>query len=170
MEEHLKVRSGDEVESLPTEEELAKGSTGFHRVDGEPIIYDYALKGFFKESCSMLRRVKGTASSKLAAHKKVVDGLIFVTPRQIPLILPDGASLGVNERPLRAQTPKGDRVAIARSETAPAGTTMEFTVELLDEGHAGLLQEWLAYGAKHGLGQWRNAGFGRFEYEAEGLE
>lgn len=93
------------AEELATVEKVeAKGWTGFHLVDGQPILYDYVCKGFFKGACGALRRVTDTQSSKIRAYKKIIDGLVFVTPRQIPLVLPEGAEMGVCERPLRAQT------------------------------------------------------------------
>lgn len=154
-----------EQELKTTGEMEEKGWTGFHMLDGNPILYSYVIKGFFKDACGMLRRATGTRSSKVKAYKKVVDGLIFVTPRMIPLILPDGAKMGVLERPLRAQTAQGERVALARSDTCPPGTTLEFTLLVLGVIKEPLLKEWLSYGELRGLGQWRNAGFGRVEYE-----
>lgn len=163
-----------------TDEELAeelatagkieeRGWTGFHELDGQPILYDYVLKGFFKDACGMLRRVPRSESSKLRAYKKEIDGLVFVTPRQIPLILPDGAGMGVLERPLRASTAQGDRVALARSDTCPPGTTLVFDLTVLGGGIDGkLLAEWFDYGALRGLGQWRNASYGRFTWEELG--
>jgi len=132
-------------------------------VDGQPILYDYVIKGFFKDACGMLRRVTGTRSSKVRAYKKGIDGLVFVTPRWILLNL-DGQEMGTLERPLRAQTAQGERVALARSDTCPPGTTLGFYVNILGVVKEPLLHEWLDYGKLRGLGQWRNAGFGRVEY------
>lgn len=154
----------EELASVEKIEE--KGWTGFHKVNGKPIIYDYALKGFFKDACGMLRRVPGTKSEKLTAHKKIIDGLVFVEPRQIPLVF-NGEGMGVLERPLRAQTAQGERVTLARSDTCPVGTTMEFTVEILGGLDEKTLKEWLDYGKRRGLGQWRNGGYGSFIYEME---
>lgn len=114
----------------------------------------------------MLRRASGTGSSKLTSFKKVIDGMIFVTPRRIPLNI-NGGKLGVNERPLRAQTAQGERIALVRSDTCPAGTTLEFTVTVIGELPEKTLREWIDYGALRGLGQWRNAGYGTFAYEIE---
>lgn len=156
----------EELASVEKVEE--KGWTGFHKVNGQPVIYDYVLKGFFKDACGMLRRVPGTRSEKLTAHKKIIDGLVFVEPRQIPLNY-NGKGLGVLERPLRAQTAQGERVTLARSDTCPIGTTMEFTVEILGGLDEKTLREWLDYGRKRGLGQWRNGGYGSFTYEMEAI-
>lgn len=154
------------AEELATVESVEeKGWTGFHLVDGQPILYDYVVKGFFKGACGALRRVIDTRSKKITAYKKVIDGLVFVTPRRIPLILPEGAEMGTLERPLRAETAKGPRVALARSDTCPPGTTMEFTVTVLGVVSRALLEEWLSYGRLLGFGQWRSGGYGRFSYE-----
>ena len=163
----------EEIENLPTvKEELRKHTTVFHRAKGgKPMLYDYQIKGFFKDACGALSRSKDTEKGKpaygsgaLKAYKKVVDGLIFVAPREIPLILPEGASIGYCVRPLRAQTAQGERVALARSETVPAGTKLFFDVVLLDANLGGLVQEWLDYGKYRGLGQWRSSGKGAFSY------
>jgi len=165
------VATGHEEEQetvYEPDDEIEKLSTGFHRENGEregaPFLYDYVIKGFFKDVCGCLRRVPKSASSSLKAYKKVIDGLIFVTPRRIPLGLPKGAALTWCERPLRAQTAQGERIALARSEQAPAGTTIGFTLDLLDPRLKGCVQGWLQYGSLRGLGQWRNSGMGRFSY------
>ena len=90
-------------------------------------------------------------------------------PRQIPLLLNGefitSESMSVLERPLRASTAQGDRVALARSDTCPAGTQIEFDVLILGQVTQSLLEEWLEYGRLRGLGQWRNGGYGTFEFE-----
>jgi len=161
-----------EVAAVPkpvnVEEEVFKGTTVFARTEngeGDPFVYDYQIKGFFKDACSMLRRVKAMRSEKLAAYKKVIDGLIFPTPREIRLTLPTGGALGICERPMRTSGPTGERVALSRSEEAPAGTTIEFSVNYLQDNLDKMILEWLDYGALRGLGQWRNSGMGRFTYE-----
>lgn len=156
-------KAAEEIGTVENIEE--SGWTGFHQVDSAPILYDYVIKGFFKDAAGMLRRVKSSKSAKVTAYKKIIDGLIFVSPRQIPLILPDSDSLGLIERPLRAQTAQGERVALARSDAAPAGTTITFKLNILDPAvDLDLLTEWLEYGQLRGLGQWRNSGMGRFTY------
>ena len=48
-----------------------KGRTGFHKLeDGSPIIYDYMLKGFFKDACGMQTRIDGSLSKKIKAYKR----------------------------------------------------------------------------------------------------
>jgi len=149
----------------PLTEDLQKSSTVFPRdPEGRPILWDYQIKGFFKDACSMLNRVPDTRSKALKAHKKVIDGTIFVTPRMIPLILPAGVQLAFCERPLRAQTAQGERIALARSEEAPAGTKVIIEVTCLNVDNYDDVAEWLDYGLLRGLGQWRNSGKGRFSH------
>lgn len=123
-------------------------------------------KGFFKDACSALSRVADTRSSKLKAYKKVIDGLIFPQPRKILFELPKDDTIGNCQRPLRAQTAQGERIALANSETVPAGTSITFEINMLDEkSHRPLVVEWLNYGALKGFGQWRNSGKGRFTWK-----
>ena len=164
----------DEVAALGADAVADKGMTVFPRNEkGEPVLYDYQVKGFFKDSCGMLGRIGGKSetgkkkavneSGKITAYKKVIDGLIFVEPRMIPLKF-DG-EIGDCQRPLRAQTAQGERVSLANSEEIPAGATCEFEVLCMDDSHEKAVLEWLDYGALRGIGQWRNSGKGRFTYE-----
>jgi hypothetical protein len=157
----------DEVAAIGAEAATEKAMTIFPKLDGKPFLYDYQIKGFFKDSCAALSRVVGTKSNKLKAYKKVIDGLVFPKPRKIMLNFPNGDVLGNCQRPLRAQTAQGERIALANSETCPEGTTIEFEIMMMDEGHEGLVKEWLNYGELKGIGQWRNSGKGRFTYEIQ---
>lgn len=134
--------------------------------NGEPFVWDYQIKGFFKAACAALQRMKGEScakeSNKIRAYKKVIDTNIFVYPRRIKVSLPEGGVIGDCQRPLRAQTPQGERVSIADSETVPEGSQMTFTIKVPDV-YEKAVKEWLAYGEDYGLGQWRNSGKGRFE-------
>lgn len=152
-----------EVEAIGAEEVFEKGMTVFPRNDGKPIMWDYQVKGFLKDSIGALRKVPGTECSKLKAFKKEVDGLIFVSPRAIPIEF-DG-DMSICQRPLRAQTAQGERVALASSESIPAGASMEMTITCLVDSDEKLVLECLEYGKLRGLGQWRNSGKGRFTYE-----
>lgn len=156
----------EEVARLGVEAVDEKGTTVFPKLeDGTPFMWDYQWKGFFKESCSMLRRATGMRSKKLTAHKKVIDGLIFVTPRMIPFKLPENGRITYCQRPLRASTPQGERIALSSSEQIPKGSTMEFDIMFMNDDLEPVIREWLAYGQLHGCGQWRNSGKGRFVCE-----
>lgn len=166
----------EEVAAIGADAVAEKGMTVFPRnSEGQPIIWDYQIKGFFKDACSMLARIGGKGedgkkrkvneSSKMTAYKKTIDGLIFVQPRQIPIRF-DG-EVGICQRPLRAQTMQGERVALAISEEIPAGAEIEFDVMCLCDENEAAVREWLDYGILRGFGQWRNSGKGRFTYSIE---
>lgn len=156
-------KMAEEVEAIGAEEVFEKAMTVFPKVDGAPIMWDYQWKGFFKDTCSSLRKVTGTESSKIKAFKKEIDGLIFVEPRAIPITFE--GEMGVCQRPLRGQTPQGERIALASSESIPAGATMEFTITCMLDNQEAAVREWLDYGKWRGIGQWRNSGKGRFTWE-----
>lgn len=156
-------KENEEIAALPTEEEIEKGMTVFPRDEnGQPFLYDYQIKGFFKDTCGMLKKVNGTESSKIKAYKKEIDGLIFPSPRKIIF---ENAELTTCQRPLRAQTMQGERVALAMSEAVKAGATVSFDVTCFQESQIKLVKEWLDYGVFRGIGQWRNSGKGRFTWE-----
>ena len=158
----------EEVEALGAEEVERKEMTVFPRMEnGSPMFWDYQIKGFFKDTCSALSRCKGEDYSKescgMKAYKKIIDGCIFPQPRKIEIHM--NGEMGNCQRPLRAQTAQGERIALANSEAVPAGSWIEFTVECLEDKHAAAVREWLNYGRYKGLGQWRNSGKGRFTWE-----
>lgn len=163
----------DEVAALGADAAADKAMTVFPRnAEGSPILYDYQIKGFFKDACGMLGRIGGKTetgkkravneSGKLTAYKKIIDGLIFVQPRMIPITM--SGDIRECQRPLRAQTAQGERVSLANSEEIPAGSTCEFEVLCMDDAHEKAVLEWLDYGQLRGIGQWRNSGKGRFSY------
>lgn len=167
----------DEVAAVGVDEFVEKGTTVFPKLeDGTPYLYDYQIKGFFKDTCKMLSKLtkkdpetgkKGKAvneSSKITAYKSVIDGLIFVAPRKIPFKF-DG-DITICQRPLRASTAQGERIALASSEEIPAGAEIEFQVLCMSDEHLKAVIEWLEYGYFRGIGQWRNSSKGRFCYEA----
>jgi len=163
----------EEIEAIGAEEVARNGMTVFPRTDKkEPFIYDYQIKGFFKDACGMLSRLGGKSetgkkkpvneSCKLTAYKKIIDGLIFVKPRKI--IIKMSGPVGKCQRPLRASTPQGERISLACSESIPAGSVIEFEVVCLDPSHEAAVTEWLNYGALRGMMQWRNSGKGVFKW------
>src|SRR3990172_1355157 len=77
----------DEMRTAP--EELARGTTAFHRLlDGTPILYDYAVKGFLKEAAQVFNGLRG-----VKALRSKIDNLVFVAPRQIALLVPAGETM-----------------------------------------------------------------------------
>lgn len=165
----------DEIEAIGVDAVAEKGMTIFPKLpDGTPFLYDYQIKGFFKDACGVLSRLTGkdengkkkkavNESSKIKAYKKEIDGLIFPQPRKIPF--ENYGTIGKCERPLRAQTMQGERVSLACSEEIQSGATVTFSIVMLSDEHEAAVREWLDYGALRGIGQWRNSGRGRFTWE-----
>lgn len=152
----------EEVASI--EELYEKGITVFPRnKDKQPCVYNYLIKGFFKNACKAMREADGSESKKLTAYKTKIDNLIFIEERLIPIQF-DG-EIGFCERPLRASTAQGERVALACSESIPAGATLEFTISSFKKEMMNYVVEWLDYGKYNGLGQWHNSGKGKFTWE-----
>lgn len=150
----------DEIETLP--EMLEKGTTAFHKnSEGKPLIFDYQIKGFLKEAGRIFNGLQD-----VKALRSKIENFVFVTPRLTEIHLPEGAEIGYCERPLRAETAQGPRVALARSEELPAGSWFEFTLEIFkSQVDEDLIRELMTYGEYKGLGQWRNGGHGRFTFE-----
>lgn len=162
--------TAEEVDNIKAQNAEDRVTVFPKTADGTPFLYDYQVKGMFKDSCKALATAGkagypgGKHCAALKAYKKAIDGLIFVSPREIPYNL-HGLKMGFCERPLRAQTPMGERVSIAKSETVPAGSTIEFEVTCLDQKLENVVRECFDYGTLRGLGQWRNSGKGRFTWE-----
>jgi hypothetical protein len=154
----------EEIEDFDADAMVDKAMTGFPRDEKQqPFLYDYQIRGFFKEACKFLKKVSDTKSSKEKAYKQKIDGCIFVKDRQN--VINVNGDIGICERSLRASTPQGDRIALSRSESVPEGSSVTFTVQCLIKSDLDLVDEWMEYGRLHGTGQWRNAGKGRFEFE-----
>lgn len=161
----------EELETLTVDEVTEKGMTIFSKDEnGNPVLWNYQIRGFFKSACSALRTIQGTKSSKLKAYKKQIDLRIFVfadeqnrAERKIPIKV--SGEIGSCQRPLRAQTMQGERVTLANSESIPAGSSVEFDILLMEPKDREMVEEWLDYGSLNGIGQWRNSGKGAFTWE-----
>lgn len=172
-------RTAEEEAMLPGSDELAEavrdikeqGLTVFLRNNhGELVLGNHAVKGFFKGTLNTLKDQTG-----ITAVKSKVDNLLFISPTFIvlhrdgvPVTEPDG----YNERPLRAETMQGPRVALASSEEIDAPWEIVFTVTLFDNSGTArskpltweAVEAALDYGEWKGLGQWRNGGKGSFTW------
>lgn len=149
-----------EAGTIPEPEQDVSGWTGFHTDEktGELFIYEYVIKGFLKHAGNLMKDVAG-----VAALKSKLNNFVFVSPRRIGLgkTEPDG----VLERPLRAQTAKGPRIALAKSDMLNEGIELSFVLTILPhkEIAPALVLDLFNYGEFAGLGQFRNGGYGRFE-------
>lgn len=169
--EYIAKRAGfgempeEEIETLP--DALDKGTTVFHKdAQGRPILFDYQIKGFLKNA-GKVNNGRLSCDPKMKNLRAKVQDYVFIEPRRIPIHLAsDDEVIEFLERPLRAETPMGPRVALARSEMIGAGAWVEFGMtvcgDLITED---ILRELLDYGYHQGIGQWRNAGWGSFIYE-----
>lgn len=162
----------EEVDMLPTET-VDKGKTVFRRgKDGALVIMDFMIRGFLKEA--------GEAVTGGWGMRSYIDKWVFCKQREIPLLF-DGAPItepdDVFERPLRCETMKGPRVALAASEIIAGGGVVEFDIVVLPLATKGgkkgdklkideaTLRSWFAYGELCGIGQWRSGSYGRFTTE-----
>ncbi len=155
----------DEIETLP--DALERGTTVFHKDPaGRPLLYDYQVKGMLKNAAQVLNGKCGVKNLK-----SKVNNLVFISPRKLTILPPEGCPdirdlVEHLERPLRAETAQGPRVALARSEMLPEGCKVKCGITILPgEISEEVLTDLLDYGFYSGLGQWRNGGFGRFRYE-----
>ncbi len=157
--ESKKPVENKEDESATVQETEEKAWTGFHSDEKGLFVYDYFIKGFFKHSGNVQKD-----PLKIKALRSKLDDFLFVAPRRVYLnrMEPDG----VLERPLRAMTPKGMRVTLARSDCVDAGVEFSFMLTALehkDINWTEIIPNLLEYGLMMGFGQWRNGGYGRFE-------
>lgn len=163
--EDAEAKALEEVETVQTIEE--KGWTGFMKDAKGHFIYDYMVKGFI---CESARTMKQHGALKQLQDK--FKRYVFVMPRRIYIPEPTEWL----ERPLRAQTAQGPRVALTRSDLIPAGTLLTFQLVVMAPGgiKRNLIEEVLDYGQYIGLGQWRSGSYGRFAVnsfeEIESLE
>lgn len=149
-----------------------------------PFIDGYQIRGSFKESISMLSKASGGRAGRdtakydcaaITSYKKVVDGNWMVINTKIPLMVPDTyidamghecstydehGNLRTLSRPLRADTAKGPRTALATSEVVPIGTEFYFGIRLLNAKNLKACLETLDYKADMGMLQWRGGGKG----------
>jgi hypothetical protein len=104
----------------------------------------------------------------IKAMKSKLDDFFFVSPRKVYFLRggqivkePDG----ILERPINISGPQGKRTAIARSEFLNPGVALDFSVKLLKHKEITMrtIEELLEYGSLHGMGQFRNGGYGCFE-------
>jgi len=158
--------------------------------DGTPIIWDYQIRGFFKDSMKALKdmlaikKTKGDGDDeRAAAIKKLskmtvaavagfnkmpatwVDRGVFVGPRQIKIEMPEGGQVGYCQRPLRVEKFPKDITSLKCSETAPAGSVIKFKIGILNDADEKLVLACLHYGFLRGFGEWRNSGKGRFRFD-----
>lgn len=149
-----------------------KGTTVYrrHPDTGNLCLCDYHIKGALKARGDAIRarKAKGDKEAKgnWGSIKGKLDEDLHVFPRYIDLgkDKPDT----ILERPLRAQTMQGPRVSLARSEVVTADTQFEFEIAWMPGRiDRKMIIEMLDEMKFMGLGQWRNAGYGRVDIEVD---
>lgn len=179
MTEEERARAQGDMELLPPQdyEAVTNKATGFYRdpSNGFPIIKDYQFMGFFKNAGLVL---KDQEDVKLVAPASKVDKFLIVSPEWGTLYNAEGEVItkpdSILPRPLKAMTSQGPRTAVAISEQINTGWTTTITVTIIDNPGSPkskaltmtTVRELLKYGQFSGLLQWRNAGYGRFTWEA----
>lgn len=163
----------EEASMLPTEEVIEKGRTVFLRRKsgsdaGKPCIASYTILGFQKEKSKYLKNETNTSLKfkDFTNYKQKIDGNYAIDLPFITLNIPEGEELGICERPLRAETAKGARVALSSSESCPPGTTCEFNINIFAKEFMKYAMACFHKGFWNGMCQWRSGGKGRFLFEA----
>lgn len=140
-------------------------------VNGNLMMFDYVIRGFLKEALLTLSSQIG-----IVAAKSKVDKFLFAGPRCVAVLDGNGQPVmepdGIFERSLRAMTMQGPRVALAGSEVVN-DWQIKIKLTLIENEKTAkskaltweAVEQALSYGQFQGLGQFRNGGFGRFEYE-----
>lgn len=150
----------EEIAALGADKVVEKQMTVFPKDEqGRPFWWNYQVRGAFKDWCKAMVDIPGSLAQALGPWRvsNVISTLVMVYPRQVPITLPPGAKTGIStmgengkwtplfentcQRPLRADTMRGPRVALAISETVPAGSTFEFEVEFMAPFVAGKAAE-----------------------------
>jgi len=185
QEEIAKIKARAEELSEIVGELDEKGVTVFFREDddeaGNICIGDHMVYGYMKAAAESISKTYGKGEKKngtMLQSASYTQSIInqharceeqFIMADKDIKRKPDG-SPNYKTRALRAKTAEGLRVAIAKSERLPAGTTFKFNLRV-PEGSPlteEVLRSLFAYGEMFvGLGQWRNAGFGLFKYTME---
>ena len=165
-----------DVDNVPEGEEGSENkATGFYRDEnGNFILKEYQIKGFLKEAARCLKD-----QLNLVAPVSKIDNFVFIREPLLVIHTKEGKTITkadtIFDRPLRAMTAQGPRVALAYSEMVN-DWNIEFTLRVLqNEGSKksvamdmDVIEELLEYGFLKGLLQWRNGGYGKFTFEKIG--
>lgn len=161
-----------------------KGTTVFFwdKKSKLPCIGDHMIPGFLKAAADAICKAVPKANKKngtILQSATYTFGVInqhvsvkerFIISSQDLMRHSDGVPI-YNQRSLRVITAQGPRVTLAKSEMIDAGAEFEFHVRVMKESPMTeeILRKLFSYGAMKGLGQWRNANWGQFDFELEPL-
>lgn len=166
--EEMEDREADELQSIEEREET--GWTGFQENSKGLFFYDRWIKGHLKAAGVALEtQVPGVSKWTI---KGLVNRAVHLADWHIPLMR-GGKQVqkidGVEDRPLRAETMRGDRVCLVRSDRLDTPLYCEFELRVIPQKiskggkfNMETVKALLAYGEFCGLGQFRTAGYGQF--------
>jgi len=171
LEDRKEIIAGkiEKLKETLVEKEL-QGTTIFLRHEEKPCIGDHMIYGFMKAAgtaiCDVSKRAKGVVLQSNTYTTRIVNTHVRCAQRFI--VFDREADAEFCQRSLRAKTAQGDRIAIAKSEVMPVGSTLEFDLKVLKNSplKSEHIKRMFEYGSEFsGLGQWRNAGNGMFDFE-----
>jgi hypothetical protein len=175
----MEIKTDEDLEAFITLQ-VNKQKTVFPQDENGLFMWDYQLRGFFKEQVGALINLGEITNLTNYAHRKAVDQFLLITQRR-NYFTRDGKNIlaadGEITRTLRVMTPQGERVSLACSETINPPANLEFTVQVFLPDKAqkktmavfdkDTLRACLEFGSVHGFGQWRSGGNGRFTFVLE---
>lgn len=166
----------DEAENLdPTQDQIDRKATIFacRAEDGALMLWDYQVKGALKAAAEAIQKQLGILQGAAKITK-----YLHIFPRNIPLEDADGQVITqpeplMFERPLRAMTMQGPRVALSSSQKVELPWSITFEAILIKNESTPkskaitweAVESFLDYGQFSGIGQWHNGGWGRFTWE-----
>ena len=109
------------------------------------------------------KKAEKPLSAGIKNFKQRIDGAVMIYPHWVKIHTND--DIDVYQRPLRADTPQGPRVALSASEAIQHGSWCRINIKVNIDENLDTVREWLNYGYAHGTGQWRNSGCGRFLWQ-----
>lgn len=150
--------------------------------EGYPYLGTQVVKGFLKSSSEAISRTRtgknGTFNRSAAASSKYINQYLIASPiyffdakndkKRKDIKRDDDGNAVYLERPLRAETAKGSRIALASSEIIESPCVAKFTISIFGDELNPLtindLKDNFAYGVMVGFSAWRGSGqYGRFE-------
>ena len=159
----------------------SQGTVFMRDTEGLPILLPHVVKGFMKSAgesiCDLQETKKGTFLKSKTYTTSIINRHIAPSPvhffdekgnRMDVEKGPDGLP-SFYERPLRAKTAQGERVALTASEVIHADhMSFRFRTMVVDNGGSPFTADDIEmifhHGQISGFGQWRNSGvFGQFE-------
>lgn len=159
----------EEVAAVGADEVIEKSKTVFYKdKDGDPFLMPYQIRGYLKATAQGYNRISYKITAGITAFVKILTTQIYaqgVDGDPDKIYFQYDGNIGSCQRPLRGSTPQGETVALANSESIRAGSFVELNLHLEDGRYEPWMKELLAHGHYSGLGQWRNAGKGRFEVQ-----